>query len=190
MSIRKEEDYYIEILDFFKQQLISNLKALGKEYIVIGKIGELSRGLRELINAGEIQCQSLIDYAKSIPPLNLDIFFIIINGEKFEILVLEIKKVHAVGLNELSQLIGYSIISNAKMGILINIDATGSRRMFDIMVNEPDISHIIRKYKKDWTEHFIGLMKWNSLTMKIEYTGVGNISTIPVLCQKISQFLD
>ena len=50
------------------------------------------------------------------------------NG-KFDIVIFEIKKVKKMGLSELSQLIGYCLVSKVKFGVLVNVDTAISHNL-------------------------------------------------------------
>ena len=63
---------------------------------------------------------------------------VVTNGKKFEIVILEIKLRETVGLNQWSQLIGYNLVSNAKYGLLININAGASERLKRILTFDVD----------------------------------------------------
>lgn len=190
--------YYDEIADFLVLQLNSNFRAMGKRYFVASGKGELKAGLQRLIRGG-FHSPQLKQFIQDIPPLNLDVFVVIMNepGE-FELLINEIKDVNSLGLNELSQLIGYCLIANSKFGLLINIDGSVSRRFLDILHSDPYITHIIRLISYQlgqrldqtcYEEHFLGVMKWNSNTKRLEYFDSGRIKSIPQLCQMITNIL-
>lgn len=85
--------------------------------------------IKELIYEYPEKCKCLEEYSNIMSPLNLDIFCVVTNGKKFEIVILEIKLRETVGLNQWSQLIGYNLVSNAKYGLLININAGASERL-------------------------------------------------------------
>jgi hypothetical protein len=174
-------------MSFIEAQIISNFKAsYGKELQVFCKTGELSSGLRNIINENHLKIKDIDDFATSVPPLNLDIFAIITDGNKFEILILEIKKTKSVGLNQWSQLVGYCIVSNARFGLLINIDAGASLRLIDLLQNDINISTIQRiKAQGNNSVHILGMMEWNSMTKNIEYSNLGSVPSISKLCNLI-----
>lgn len=119
---RNEESYYPEIMRFIKTQIESNFRAAKNPLKVYCKTGELKRGLREIISENGITTKSIVDFAESTPPLSLDIFGLITDGIDYELLIVEVKLLRAVGLQQLSQLIGYCIVSNAQYGLLINVN--------------------------------------------------------------------
>ena len=141
---RNEISYYDEIMQFIKEQIESNFTAWERPLKVYCKTGELRHGLQEIVAENKITTPSILEFASSTPPLSLDIFALITDGIKYELLIVEVKLLKSVGLTQLSQLIGYCIVSNAQYGLLINIDGGESPRLTDLIMNEPDLMHIIR----------------------------------------------
>lgn len=190
---KNEVAHYPEITRFIETQLQSNFKAAGIEDVYIfWKKGELTSGLKELIRDFPKECSCMEEYSRITSPLNLDIFGVFTNGIKFEIVILEVKLRAAVGLNEWSQLLGYNLVSNAKYGLLININAGASERLVRILSFDEDASKIIR-LKKDGNiiEHLLGFMQWNTITQNFEYSNLGQISSLSALSSTlIMQFRD
>lgn len=188
MAKRHEVSYYPEIMDFIKNQIESNFKASMNPLKVYCKTGELKKGLAEIIAENGITAPSIIDFAKSTPPLSLDIFALITDGTDYELLIIEVKLLNNVGLSQLSQLIGYCIVSNAQYGLLININGGGSPRLVDLLSNEPDITYIRRMlaYGSRLIEHNLGVMEWDSEVQNLYYSGYGRIETISKLCEMLA----
>lgn len=189
MPRRNEVSYYPEIMSFIKDQIESNFRASRKPLSVYCKTGELKKGLEDIIRENNITTQSIIRFAANTPPLSLDIFALITDGEKYELLIIEVKLLNSVGLTQLSQLIGYCIVSNAQYGLLINVDGGESSRLTDLIMNEPDLTHIVRslKYKNEIVETNLGVMEWDSRSHNLTYTGYGKIRTISELCRKLAE---
>lgn len=189
---KNEIAHYPEIIKFIELQLQSNFQAKGiNDVHIFWKSGELTSKIKELIHEHPEECSCLEEYGRLTPPLNLDIFGVVTNGFKFEIVILEIKLKAAVGLNEWSQLIGYNLVSNAKYGLLINIDSGASERLARILSFDEDSSKIIRKKKNNIEiEHLLGFMQWNTITQNFEYSNLGAISSLSALSSiLIDQFL-
>lgn len=184
---RNEVSYYGEIMAFIKEQIESNFSAWEKPLKVYCKTGELQKGLREIVRENSITTPSIIKFADSTPPLSLDIFALITDGTKYELLILEVKLLGSVGLTQLSQLIGYCIVSNAQYGLLINVNGGESPRLTNLIMNEPDLMYIVRSLtsRNATVEHNLGVMEWDSDTQNLTYTGYGAIRTISELCKKI-----
>ena len=184
---RNEISYYGEIMAFIKEQIESNFSAWEKPLKVYCKTGELQKGLREIVRENSITTPSIIKFADSTPPLSLDIFALITDGTKYELLILEVKLLGSVGLTQLSQLIGYCIVSNAQYGLLINVNGGESSRLTNLIMNEPDLMYIVRALtsRNATVEHNLGVMEWDSHTQNLTYTGYGAIRTISELCKKI-----
>lgn len=184
--MKNEISYYPEIMAFVEAQIKSNFKAkYGKDLQVYCKTGELSSGIRAIINENCLKIAQIEDFAINVPPLNLDIFAIITDGVRFELLILEIKKTKSVGLNQWSQLIGYCIVSDARFGLLINIDAGASSRLADLLQNDDNISRIYRVKTDKGSLHLLGMMEWNSYTNNLEYSNLGAVASISKLCNLI-----
>lgn len=188
---KNEVAHYPEIIRCVESQLLSNFRAHGIDNIkIFWKSGELTSKIKELIKEHPEECACLDAYGKTTPPLNLDIFAVVTNGITFEIVILEVKLMAAAGLNQWSQLIGYNLVSNARYGLLINIDAGASERLIQILSFEEDASRIIRR-KADGSEieHLLGFMEWNTITQNFEYSGLGQIPSLSALSSTlIAQF--
>lgn len=183
---RNEVSHYPEIMQFVEAQIKSNFKAsYGQELYVFCKTGELSSGLKDIVLKNKELCECVRSFSENVPPLNLDIFALITNGEKYELLILEIKKRPSVGLNEWSQLVGYCIVSNARFGLLINVDGTASKRLLDLLNADSDISSISRIKSGEENKHLLGFMEWNSDTYNLEYSNMGAVKSISKLCNMI-----
>ncbi len=183
---RNEVSYYTEIKEAIDIQLLSNFRAAKHTEIkIFWKKGELKKGLNELVNMDPQYCSCFASYAQSIPPLNLDIFGVITDSLKFEIIILEIKLLPAVGLSEWSQLIGYSLVSRSRYGILINIDNGASTRLKEILQLNHDLSQINTIQGNLEIPHKLGFMQWNSITCNFEYSSVGIIGSLSSLSNEI-----
>lgn len=184
---RNEVSFYPEIRDFIEAQIKSNFRAnCHRELYVFWEIGELKNGLRKIITANPEVCACAASFAQNTPPLSLDIFALVTDGVKFEVLILEVKIGKPAGLKEWSQLVGYCLVSGAKYGLLININAGGSPRLTDLLHNERHISHIRTLKEAGQAEHLLGFMTWNPLTHNFEYTNLGAIRSLSLLSDKLA----
>lgn len=185
---RNEQSYYPEIMDFIKSQIESNFRARKNPLKVYCKTGELKKGLRQIINENKITAQSILDFAESTPPLSLDIFALITDDIDYELLIVEVKLLNTVGLQQLSQLIGYCIVSNAQYGLLINVNGEESSRLLNLLSNEPDVTFIKRILSngEKIVEHNLGVMEWDSDTQNVTYTGYGKVKTLSSLCGQLA----
>lgn len=183
---QNEVSHYPEIQEFIEDQIKSNFMVANKNAPdVFWGIGELKGNLRRLISAHPEKCLCAQKFAQNIPPLNLDIFALITNGTIFNLLILEIKLMKAAGLKELSQLIGYCLVSGAKYGLLINIDNGASPRLSQILSTEENISHIHVMNNEAVQEHCLGFMQWDSLTKSFEYSNLGLIKSLSDLSKRL-----
>lgn len=190
--MRNEISYYDEIKEFIEKQLKSNFLASNhRNLYVYWGIGELKRNLYKIIDAHPAECSCALRFAKRIPPLSLDIFALITDGNKFELLILEIKLVKSAGLREWSQLIGYCLVAGAKYGLLVNIDNGSSERLIQTLSNERHMSYIQTIVNGMNREHMLGFMQWNSFTRNFEYTNLGFIKSLSALSDRlISEFAE
>jgi hypothetical protein len=187
MRNRNEVSYYPEIQDFIKAQLMSNFLASNhRELYVFWGIGELKSNLNRIIAEHPYECSCVAKFAECVPPLNLDIFALITDGIKFELLILEVKLVKSAGLNQWSQLVGYCLVSGAKYGLLVNIDNGGSPRLTQILHTERHISNIQTIVNGEIREHLLGFMQWNSLTRNFEYSNPGFIKSLSELSDRLA----
>ncbi len=186
---RNEESYYLEIMQFLKEQIESNFLAWSRPLKVYCKTGELRKGLTAIIRENHITTPSILQFADSTPPLSLDIFALITDGIRYELLIIEVKLRDTVGLTQLSQLIGYCIVANAQYGLLVNVNGGESPRLTSLITNEPDLMHIVRPLETRQTtvEHNLGVMEWDSDTQNMTYTACGAIRSISELCKKLEQ---
>lgn len=179
---RKEVSYYNEIKEYIELQLKSNFRAhSGKELHVFWEIGELRTKLLGIIGRNPELCRCAKKFAQNVPPLDLDIFAIVTDGEHFELLILEIKRLSGVGLKEWSQLVGYCLVSGAKYGLLINIDNGPSKRLADILSSKKHVSHIQTSVEGKMHYHNLGCMTWDALTHDFQYCNLGYIKSLSSL---------
>ena len=183
---RYETSFYQEIQHFIELQLTSNFMAeRHQELSIFWGIGELKSNLQRIINANPERCRCALSFAQNIPRLNLDIFALITNGLKFELLILEVKHMNAAGLKEWSQLVGYCLVSGAKYGLLVNVDHGASSRLSQILAVEEHISYIKEFVDDRLIEHCLGFMQWDSLTHDFLYTDLGKVKTVSDLSHQI-----
>lgn len=188
---RNEVSYYPEIQTFIEAQLKSNFRAeRQRDLEVFWGIGELKSNLRRILDENPEKCACARVFARQVPPLNLDVFALVTDGLKFELLILEVKLMNSAGLKEWSQLVGYCLVSGAKYGLLVNIDNGASPRLSQILSTENHISHIRTIVDDTNREHCLGFMQWDSLTQSFEYSNLGFVRSLSELSnQLISEFL-
>lgn len=185
---RNEVSYYPEIQSFIEAQLKSNFRAKRhKDLSVFWGIGELKTNLQRMIAENPNQCNCVRNFAQRVPPLNLDIFALITDGNQFEILILEVKLMNSAGLKEWSQLVGYCLVSGAKYGLLVNIDNGASPRLTSILSTENHISNIKEVIDDKIHVHCLGFMQWDSLTQSFEYSNLGLIKSLSELSDYLSE---
>lgn len=189
---RNEVSYYPEIQSFIEDQLKSNFRTKRhRELSVFWGIGELKTNLQRMLIESPNICSCVKDFVKRVPPLNLDIFALITDGKRFEILILEVKLMNSVGLKEWSQLVGYCLVSGAKYGLLVNIDNGASPRLAHILCTEVHISDIQNLVAETIQKHLLGFMQWDSLTQSFEYSNLGLIKSLSDLSNHLAaQFVD
>ena len=184
---RNEVSYYPEIQAFIEAQLKSNFRARNhRELEVFWGIGELKTNLQRIINENPDKCSCARNFTQRTPPLNLDIFALITDGSKFELLILEVKLMNSAGLKEWSQLVGYCLVSGAKYGLLVNIDNGASPRLSQILSTEGHLSHINTLVQEEYKQHCLGFMQWDSLTQSFEYSNLGFIRSLSELSNRIA----
>ena len=187
MKTRNEESYYDEIMAFVKSQIESNFLSAKRPLKVYCKKGELRKGLEAIVRENEISTRSIIDFLNRTPPLSLDIFALITDGVRYQLLIIEVKDLKAVGLQQFSQLIGYSIVSRAQYGLLVNVDGGVSPRLTELIHTDVDLMTIDQVLSSgERAQHHYGVMEWDSLTHNLTYTEFGAIGSIRKLCSQLS----
>ncbi len=187
MKKRNEISYYPEIQRFIEAQLKSNFLAKNKrELNVFWGIGELKSNLNRIINENPEKCECARAFAQSVPPLNLDIFALITDKVHYELLIIEVKLMQSAGLKEWSQLVGYCLVSDAKYGILLNVNKGASPRLVEILETKGYISNMSNIIERKKHDHYLGFMQWDSLTQCFEYSNLGYISSLSNLSELIA----
>lgn len=188
--MKYEVDYYNEIARDFIKYLEVNLQEPEK-YNVRPLIGEIGSALKTLIVNGYPANKPLRNFSKEVHKLHLDITILVENKENklFELIIIEVKKVQKLGLSELSQLIGYCLVSKRKFGMLVNIDEGISENFRIILDSDKDLTDIRRILDNGEIHHQFGVMTYNSSTNRFEYKNVGTLRSIPDLAKKIENVL-
>lgn len=186
-----EVDYYKEIAIALISLFESNFKN-SKKFRVKALIGEIGSAIKTIIANGYDAGCALNEFSKGVHRLHLDVSILVENVEngKFEIIIFEIKKTKRLGLTELSQLIGYCLVSKCEFGVLVNVDNTVSSEFSIILDSDKDLTSIIRLIDGKEIKHQLGVMTWNSNTQRFEYTQSGSIKSLPELIGKIESILD
>lgn len=188
----KEVDFYPEIASYFSENMQANFDCYQnrKLNVYFAHTQTLERGLKSIISTYSLSIKKLDDFVAKAPPLFLDIFGIVTDGIDFELVILEIKYVHAVGLTELSQLVGYSMVSSSTYGFLINVDGRPSPYLQTILATNDTISDIVTDYNGNIQHHYFNVMEWDSISKNIRYTTYGKICSISSLCESIERDFD
>jgi len=186
-----EVEYYDEIAKYLAELIEANLGNDNK-YNVKVLIGEINSALRTLIVNGYNAGVLLNNFSKTVHRLHLDISLLVENLQtgKFELVIFEIKRTKKLGLKELSQLIGYCLVSKCHFGVLMNIDNSISGEFSLIIDSDKNLTKIIRIIDNQEIQHELGVMIWNSKTKQIIYTETGEIKTISHLIDKITKIID
>lgn len=183
---RNEVSYYPEIQAFIESQIKSNFRIKQKrELDIFWGIGELKSNLQRILRNNPEKCLCVRDFSLRVPPLNLDIFALITDGNKFELLILEVKLIHRAGLKEWSQLVGYCLVAGAKYGLLLNIDNGASDRLSQILTSETHLALIKTSVCGKSYEHCLGFMQWDSLTQSFEYSNLGFVKSLSDLSNQL-----
>ncbi|MCL2529887.1 MAG: hypothetical protein FWE41_06095 [Coriobacteriia bacterium] len=185
--MRNEVSFYPEIQEYVEAQLRSNFRASNKrELFVHWGIGELKSNLQQIIKHNPAECACAVHFANQVPPLDLDIFALVTDEKKFELLILEIKHVKSVGLQQWSQLVGYCLVSGAKYGLLVNIDNGASSRLTQMLTTEHHLSSIETIVGGAERKHHLGFMEWNSTTSNFEYSNLGAVWSLSELSNQLA----
>lgn len=191
MNNLNEVDHYPEIAKKIKELVLDNLPP-NTALKVYPLIGEVKSGLRTLLVNEGIKSKAAERFALALDTLNLDISLFILDKatDRFELVIIEVKKVSALGLTELSQLIGYCLVAGSRLGLLVNIDNLTSSRFATLLENDVDLTKIERIYRGKSVVHKFGVMKWDSALKQFEYTNSGAIVSIPQLVKLLTDSLN
>lgn len=137
--------------------------------------------------------ESLREFAKDVPKLRTDMIVLADNPttNKFTIIIIEVKLLNSAGLSELSQLIGYNLVSKIRYGILINVGGGVSSELQDILITDKDVTEIERKISvSPYAQlHKIGVMSYLPTTKNLDYVETLSGVSIPSLANEIQQEL-
>lgn len=180
MVKKKETDYYPEISEFVVGELKANM-AVPEKFHIFAIMGELRKNLLLHVKETNIGGAALQEYAEGLADLQTDIAILVLNTETsfFDLLILEVKLQNTVGLTQLSQLVGYCLVSGARLGLLVNVGGGSSTGLKNKLTRDPDLSRIKRVVSDGQLDHKLGLMYWNPETQRLEYSNLGAVRSIP-----------
>ena len=188
---KHEVDFYPEIISFLNVEMDANLSQFGSGFKCYFAVGNFQKGLKDIIKSNNLKIEELNAYAAKAKPLLLDIFAVVIKENKYQIVIFEVKHLSTAGLTQLSQLIGYCMVSYCKFGVLVNVDGKSggfSDQLSSIIRTDSELCEIKRIKKNNETiETKLGIMNWNSTTKNMEYSNLGKIVSISDLCSKIAE---
>jgi hypothetical protein len=188
---RGETGHYQEIAQAAVRLLADNFPA-GSNFEVHPLIGEVRTQLRSLLAKTQLGSAAADRLAEEIQTLDLDISLFVRNpaNDKFELIIFEVKKTSALGLAELSQLIGYSLVAKNHLNVLINVDHGIGSRLVTLLETDPDLTTITQTRQDGVVvKHEVGIMLWRSDTLDFNYTDTGAIASMPQLAGKIAESL-
>jgi hypothetical protein len=132
---------------------------------------------------------SLRQYAIDVPKLRTDVVLVLDNPvtNRFKLVIVEVKLLGSAGLTELSQLIGYSLVTKAEYGLLINVNGGISNELASIMSTDKDLTYIERHLNdtNEQTTTSIGVMSYTQDTYNFEYFPTQAIKSLPHLVETI-----
>lgn len=176
---KRETDYYPEISRYLVEQLAANL-ANAHRYHVAAITGELRKNLLQHISHTNVGGIALREFAEGLADLQTDIAILLLNLEtlSFEILIVEVKLEKTVGLTQLSQLVGYCLVSGARLGLLVNVGGGASAGLINKLARDPELSRITRSLQRGELEHKLGVMFWNPESLRLTYSNLGVLRTL------------
>lgn len=196
-SRMKEVDYYPELAKRLRELFAANF-ANEDINIEVMFLPEFGSQLREYLtnyiarNNGNVS-EALKTFARGVPKLRTDMVILADNPEtnKCAMVIVEVKLLNSAGLSELSQLIGYNLVSKVKYGILVNVGGGISPELQDILLADADVTEIERKISvPPYTQqHKIGVMSYIPSTGNLEYIETLSGVSIPSLASEIEQEL-
>lgn len=183
---RIEVDFYEEIGRAIKDNILGNISN-PNNYEVKILLHEIKAALGTLIIEDKLEYPEIRKYASELERLDLDISVLVVNKSsgKFEIIILEVKKMSAVGLTQFSQLVGYCLVSGTKFGVLVNVDGGVSDRFSVRLDTDKDLTTIERIYHDKKIIHKFGVINWDSEAQQFIYTNRGSIKSVPQLVELV-----
>lgn len=188
-----EVDYYPELSEVLENTIKANISDpnITVKALYLPEYGSNIRSFlaKYLESDGVIVSDSLRLYAEDVPKLRTDIIVLLDNPttNKFQIIVVEAKLLGAAGLTELSQLIGYCLVTKAGYGLLINVNGGASNELTTILNQDLDLTKIERKltHQPFETTHKIGVMTYSSETRNLSYIPTSALKSLPQVIQEI-----
>lgn len=193
----KEVDYYPELAERLEEVISANISNpdINIKAMFLPNYGSQIREFlsRYIADNQDNVSKKLVDFAKDVPKLRTDMVVLADNPKtnKFTIVIIEVKLLNSAGLSELSQLIGYNLVSKIQYGILVNVGGGVSKELQDILITDEDVTEIERKisispYKQ---LHKIGVMSYIPTTKNLDYVETLSGVSIPSLTSEIEQEL-
>lgn len=189
----KEVDYYPQLATSLEKVFLSNIinNDINVKALYLPDYGSQVRSfLTKYIemNSGNVS-EALIEFSRDVPKLRTDIVMVFDNPKtnKFKLIVVEVKLVSSAGLSELSQLIGYTLVTNIEYGLLVNINGGISSELKDILLTDIEMSKIQRLHSKslERTEYGYGVLAYTSSTQNLEYIETLSNNSIPGLTRQL-----
>jgi len=156
---KSETEYYPEICNYLKDQLLRSLSTVDGfivDFIPCGTI-DLRSGLLKMLTANEIEDEQLKSRAELAKGLYVDIAGIVYSKDagKGELVICEVKK-GDLTLAHCSQLIGYCIAADIPYGLLISVDGGITGGFESVLNQKPSLFKIDRL----GMTHRIGICSW------------------------------
>jgi len=188
-----EVDYYPELSKQLETVIIANLSNgdIKVKALYLPFDGSNVRSyLDKYLNTPHVNASdSLRHYAIDVPKLRTDVVLVFDNPvtNQFKLVIVEVKLLGSAGLSELSQLIGYSLVTKAEYGLLINVNGGVSNELASIMSIDKDLTYIERLINDTdkQTTTSIGVMSYTHDTYNFEYFPTQAIKSLPHLVETI-----
>lgn len=188
-----EVAYYPELAACLESTIKANLNnpSINVKGLYLPEYGSQIRAfLHRYISENEgTVSESLKVFAEDVPKLRTDIVMLLDNPStnKFEMIIIEAKLLGSAGLTELSQLIGYSLVTKIKYGLLININGGASNELAHILETDLDLARIERTISDEpfSITHKIGMMTYSSETANLSSIETSSVKSLPQLVEEI-----
>lgn len=142
-----------------------------------------------LSDSNHLASRALQEFALDVPKIRTDLAILVDNPvtNKFKIILVEAKLLGSAGLTELSQLIGYCLVTKVTYGILVNINGGVSNELAHILTTDEDVMKIERKLavEDQSITHKIGVMTYHPQTRNLSYIPTSAINSLPQVIEEI-----
>jgi len=192
-----EVAHYPQLAESLETAVKANLRATDVQVKVL-YLREHGNDIRSFLahyiqTDGVVASEALKTYAADVPKLRTDLAVLLDNPatNKFSLIIIEAKLLGSAGLTQLSQLIGYCLVTRAPYGLMVNINGGASGELTTILNVDQDIARIQRTLSGPPHEitHKIGFLTYSTETKNLSYVPTSSVTSLPQVVAEIEESL-